>query len=122
VSCLDVKLCPVTFLLRHLVLSPLPGNVALFNYVEAGREISWTHADFVAYLRLNLKRLGFAPGTYSGHSFRRGGCSACFQAGLTITDIKLRGDWWSQSFEKYLYVPASAVYKSARALADFAGQ
>jgi hypothetical protein len=122
VSCVDETLCPVAFLLRHLVRSPLPGNIALFSYVVKGRVVHWTHTDFVTYLRLLLTRLGFDPSAYSGHSFRRGGCSACFQAGLNITDIKLRGDWRSHSFEKYLYVPASAVYKGARALADFAGQ
>ena len=101
--------------------SPLEGTQALFAYIVGGRTISWTHADFVSCLRSYLVKLGFDPSTYSGHSFRRGGCSACFEAGLSITEIKLRGDWKSQSFERYLYVPVSAVYNSARVLADFAG-
>ena len=122
VSCLDHSLCPVSVLLRHLVNSPLPGTCSLFSYCVDGRVRLWTHASFVAFLKLCLTRLGFQPGSYSGHSFRRGGCSACFQAGLSITDIKLRGDWRSQSFERYLYVSASSVYQGARALADFAGQ
>ena len=122
VSCVKEKLCPVVHLLRHLVNSPLSGKLSLFSYLEEGRVKSWTHAGFVTYLKKCLDLLGYAPNSYSGHSFRRGGCSACFEAGLSVTDIKLRGDWRSLSFERYIHVPAASIFKSARVLADFAGK
>jgi hypothetical protein len=122
VSCLDEDVCPVSFLLKHVVGSPLPGDSPLFNYCEDGKVWSWTGASFVGYLKNCLNRVGFPEGSYSGHSFRRGGCSMCFEAGLSVTDIKLRGDWRSNSFEKYLYVPAEAIFMSAKVLADFAGK
>jgi len=50
-----------------------------------------------------------------------GGCSLCFAAGMGVTDIKLRGDWRSQCFEKYLHIPASAVFRGAMAMSDFEG-
>ena len=66
--------------------------------------------------------VGFPSNSYSGHSFRRGGCSLCFEAGLSITDIKLRGDWRSNSFERYIFVPASSVFRGAATLAKCAGK
>jgi hypothetical protein len=44
----------------------------------------------------------------------------CFQAGLSVSEIKLRGDWKSQSFERYLYIPAAEVFKGAVRLSNFA--
>jgi hypothetical protein len=122
VSCIDEDACPVSYLLRHLSASPLASCSPLFNYVENGKEWAWTGVCFVTYLKDCLERIGYPKGSYSGHSFRRGGCTMCFQAGLSVTDIKIRGDWRSNSFEKYLFVPAEAVFSSARVLADFAGK
>ena len=120
VQCANSAFCPVSFLLRHLIASPLPGSRPLFNYLSGSVEKFWTHESFVAFLKLCLHRAGFPADAYSGHSFRRGGCTACFQAGLSITDIKLRGDWRSNAFEKYLYVSASSIYNCAKVLSEFA--
>ena len=122
VACIDIRVCPVTSLLRHLVMSPLKDSSPLFNFLEGGRLVAWTHATFVSRLKSCLAKIGISPESYSGHSFRRGGCSLCFEAGLGVTDIKLRGDWRSQSFERYLFVPAASVFRSAVALSSFAGQ
>ena len=119
VMCEDKRLCPVRFLLRHLVHSPLPKEMPLFSYIVKGCPKCWTHKTFVLYLKKLLENVGYPSKDYSGHSFRRGGCSLCFEAGLSITDIELRGDWRSNSFERYIYVPASSVFKSAAALALF---
>ena len=103
-------------------MSPLKDSSPLFNFLEGGRLVAWTHATFVSRLKSCLIKIGIAPESYSGHSFRRGGCSLCFEAGLGVTDIKLRGDWRSQSFERYLFVPAASVFRSAVALSSFEGQ
>jgi hypothetical protein len=119
VSCEDERLCAVSFLLRHLVVSPLAANAPLFSYCIGQKVYSWTHASFVKFLKECLTRLGYSSTSYSGHSFRRWGCSACFEADLTVTDIKLRGDCRSNCFEKYLFVPSSSVFKSAVILSNF---
>ena len=119
VGCKDIRLCPVSFILRHLVHSTLPKVSPLFSYIAKGHVKCWTHKTFVTRLKKFLDKMGFPSRSYSGHSFRRGGCSLCFEAGLSITDIKLRGDWRSNSFERYIYVPASSVFRSAAALALF---
>ena len=120
VSCTDTRLCPVYHMLKHLTRSRLPPGDALFSYSLRGSKGGLTHSSFVGRLKVLLQKAGYSSIEYSGHSFRRGGCTFCYRAGLSITDIKLRGDWKSQSFERYLHIPASSVYKSACVLADFA--
>ena len=39
---------------------------------------------------------------FTGHSFRRGGASHAFQAGIPGELIQICGDWASDSYKKYL--------------------
>ena len=110
VSCADERICLVSMLIRLLGKNPLPGSVALFSFSSGNRVTSLTHSTFVLKLRALLGRLGYRSTDFSGHSFRRGGCSFCFEAGINISEIKLRGDWKSQSYEKYLHIPAKADF------------
>jgi hypothetical protein len=116
----DESVCPVSVLILLLGRNPLPGSVSLFSYCLGQKIMSLTHASFVLKLRQLLARLNYRPSDYSGHSFRRGGCTFCFEAGIDIMEIKLRGDWKSQAFERYLHIPAKMVFKSAIALSKFA--
>ena len=50
VRCANESFCPVTFLLRHLVASPLAGTRSLFSYMTGKSEVVWTHASFVVFL------------------------------------------------------------------------
>jgi len=77
------------------------------------------HADFVSRLKQGLIAVGLDPGLYSGHSLRRGGCTLCFSAGLGIVDIKLRGDWRSAAFERYVHVPSEKIFAAARSMSDY---
>jgi hypothetical protein len=122
VSCTETSLFPVNALLSHLVASKLPSSANLFSYVEVGRTIILNHADFVRKLRLGLSAIGLNPSLFSGHSMRRGGCTMGFEAGLSVVDLKLRGDWQSDAVERYLFVPSSHVVGAARSMAEFAAQ
>jgi hypothetical protein len=117
-SCAVDALCPVRALLLHLISSRLLPSAPLFSYVDLGREICLTHSVFVARLRKLLKLCGYDPALYSGHSFRRGGCTLSFEAGLSLVDIKLRGDWRSHAFERYLFVSPEKIFASARAFSN----
>jgi hypothetical protein len=57
------------------------------------------------------------PSVYSAHSFRRGGASYAFELGLSPLQIKLRGDWASVAYERYVYISTGATFAVARALA-----
>ena len=46
---------------------------------------------------LSPAKAGFPPSEYSGHSFRRGGCTTAFQIVFPAPVFKLRGDWKSQA-------------------------
>jgi hypothetical protein len=122
VSCLNESVCPVSAVIAHLGGSVLPNTAPLFNYVMKGSQLGWTHAKFVGRLKSCLGKLGYDPANYSGHSFRRGGCTFCFEAGLDLISIKMRGDWKTQSFERYLHIPPSVILRSAIVMSDFAAK
>ena len=106
------------------VIIPIPGNNdpamdpvrhlhALFSSVDAnpnepaftyfrGKFISYT--NFTTKLKTLLKKSGYDPGLYSGHSFRRGGATYLHQCGGTALMIQASGDWSSQCFTRYLYL------------------
>ena len=64
--------------------------------------------------------MGLDPSNYSGHSFRRGGASFAFEIGLTLTEVKERGDWRSNAVHGYIVL--SDKQKIARVLAKGAKQ
>jgi hypothetical protein len=120
VACVDANLCPVRALLTHLTTSRLPADSSLFAFVSAGRRYVLLQSEFVAKLRAGISILGLNPMSYSGHSLRRGGCTLGFAAGLSVVDLKLRGDWKSAAFERYLHVPSAQVFGAARAMVELA--
>ena len=46
-------------------------------------------------LRDVLNKIGLPPGSYSGHSFCRGGASLALKSGISPEMIKAQGDWES---------------------------
>lgn len=113
-------LCPVnavTDLLANLKDTNLAPNQPLFSYVDNQGKISYfTHSSFVKMLKITLKDGGFNPTDFSGHSFRRGGCTYSFQLGVSPTLIKLRGDWKSNAFERYITIHKDQHVDFAKAL------
>jgi integrase len=116
VSATDVRLCPVRAVLRHFGVSKLGSSRPLFNYVVSGVEIQFTHAFFVKRLKAGLLQTGNRASDISCHSFRRGGATLGFSIGMSAIDIKLRGDWRSNAYERYLVVSPDQNVKSVRAL------
>ena len=116
VSSTDHRLCPVRALLKHLGSSKLPKTSPLFNFSSSGVEMQFTHAFFVKRLKLGLTRTGNRASDVSCHSFRRGGATLAFAMGVSAIDIKLRGDWRSNAFEKYLVISPSDSLKSVKSM------
>jgi hypothetical protein len=115
-SCSDSVLCPVRALMAHFGASPLGLSRPLFNFKYAGREISFTQNCFVTRLRVALSAAGLSANAFSAHSLRRGGASLAFDLGLSPIQIKLRGDWASDAFERYVFVSSGATERVAAAL------
>ena len=62
-----------------------------------------TKTIFVEQFRRLLVSAGVPdPHAFTGHSFRRGGASWAFQAGVPGELIQVCGDWASDAYKKYL--------------------
>lgn len=112
-------LCPLVATVNMLDSLPAPaaGSQPLFTYIDTrGVTTCLDYASFVKDLKTCLGKAGFPPGDYSGHSFRRGGCTFAFKVGVPAPVIKLRGDWKSNAYERYISINDSVNVKCARAL------
>ena len=109
------------------VIIPIPGNndaaldpvrhvSALFSSVNSGSDapaFSYgnktfvTYSDYTSRLKTLLRKAGYNPALFSGHSFRRGGATFLHQCGGTALMIQASGDWSSQCFTRYLYLSES---------------
>ena len=67
---------------------------------------SFTYSQFQRKLRVVLAAGGVPePHQYSSHSFRRGGATFAFLAGVPPQVIKTLGGWKSEVYQQYLYLP-----------------
>ncbi len=104
-------LCPVSAVVS--MLADLSGKQLLplqplFSYVSnVGQVEVLTHNSFVHMLKYYLDMCNIESRLYSGHSFRRGGCTYAFSVGVSPSVIKLRGDWKSDAYERYVHISES---------------
>ena len=80
------------------------------------REVTLTHKLFVDRLKHCIEASGRNSALYSGHSFRRGGASFCYMMGLSEVQIKVRGDWVSNAYERYVFIDQCALLYMAKVL------
>ena len=101
-------LCPVEAILHAFSFTRSSSDSAqafAFLDVASGRISTFTYPTFLSHLRTCLWHIRINPKLYAGHSFRRGGASFAYEAGLPIDMIKLIGDWKSDAVLLYLTVP-----------------
>ena len=110
--CLDPHpLCPVRALASALrVVGVGPGEAPLFS----GSGCDLSRSKFVQRLHSLLQAAGVHPTMYSGHSFRRGGASWAFEAGLPGEFIQILGDWRSDAYLRYLSLNTNTKFKLMR--------
>ncbi len=117
----ESDLCPVNALITMLAkLNPeasIPSHQPLFSYTVGTAVHHLDHKAFVKRLKEALKSCGKDPSQYSGHSFRRGGCSHAFAIGVPTAMVKLRGDWKSNAYERYITISQEHHLSLAKALA-----
>lgn len=113
-------LCPVSASLNMLESLPLrcrDSSQPLFSYIDTnGNSTCLDYSSFVSLLKSCLSRAGFSSSDYSGHSFRRGGCTFAFKIGIPAPVIKLRGDWKSNAYERYVTLDDTVNVQCAQAL------
>ena len=112
------ELCPFKALQDMLHKLPtLTPDTPLFSYVRANGVLdSLNYTSFVKCLHTTLQAAGYKAKEYSGHSFRRGGCSFAFKLGIPAALIKLRGDWRSNAYERYITIEQDMNINIARIL------
>ncbi len=98
-------LCPLTAYHKMISMFPASADSPAFIVPSLRGLVPMTQSVFVDYLRLCLSALNLHARSYSGHSFRRGGASWAFHAGVPGELVKLLGDWRSDAYLKYLHSP-----------------
>ncbi len=98
----DSRLCPVAAYSSSLVDLSQDFTPA-FVYTQGGKVHWLTKSTFIHSFRILLCRSGVQDvSAYTGHSFRRGGASWAFQAGMPGELIQVCGDWASDAYKQYL--------------------
>jgi hypothetical protein len=65
-----------------------------------------------------VRVIGLDTNAFSAHSLRRGGASYAFELGLSPLQIKLRGDWASDAYERYVFISTGSAHTIAKALSE----
>ena len=100
-------LCPVTAILQFFSLVPAPASAPFFCVPRNGSLRPLTYTDFTSSIKSLISRIGLHPTEFSPHSFRRGGATFAFQAGVPERLIQRHGDWRSDAYRRYLALPLS---------------
>ena len=116
VSCPESPLCPYKAMMDLLLVAPKDKDLPLFSYKCRGKILSMTHSIFTTKLKSLISDIGLDATRYSGHSFRRGGATLGFEVGLTLSEIKTRGDWKSNAVNEYVVI--RDITKLARTMVE----
>jgi hypothetical protein len=93
----------------------IPGRPSdpVFFVPQGKHKIPVSYPHWQKWLKYLIEASGRDPSRFATHSFRRGGASFAFQAGVPTEVIKLLGDWKSDAFFRYLQVPMLDKAKAA---------
>jgi hypothetical protein len=115
---------PVTAYLRYIAFIPVKlrhGNMPFILH-QCDRSVPLPDHVYMQTFKLRVKNyLHKSPENYAGHSFRRGGTTALFLAGVPETVIAAHGRWKSLAYRKYFdatinsLLPTSLLYDHSKA-------
>lgn len=115
----DGLLCPVRAIRNLWDKFPnVPPEAPLFSYFQGGKLQCIEYSGFVDRVRSLVAKCGLNPKNYSGHSFRRGGCTWAWQQGVSPQYIMAQGDWRSASWMAYVDIPMSARWHMAQVMSQ----
>ena len=110
----DNPLCPATAIALLLTQSSLSKSPEAPLFCLPNGPL--TAEGFVTLLREKLRSLGLSEKEYTGHSFRRGGATAYFAAGVPGEIIKTIGDWKSQTYQIYCEISNNVKFEMVKPL------
>ena len=106
-------LCPLSAFKEMVRRIPARGNEPAFLIVDSHQRTPYTYWRWMEKLKATIAATGRDPTLYSTHSFRRGGATFAFQAGVPVEAIKLMGDWSSDAVYKYIHLPDKTRWDAA---------
>ena len=98
-------LCPVAAYTNMCRVVPALDADPAFCIVTGDVRKPVTYSVFQRKLKASVKAIGMDPRLFSTHSFRRGGATLAFRAGIAGETIKILGDWQSEAYQVYLECP-----------------
>lgn len=96
---------PVAAWCNHVRLSGLGPTAAgqpAFSFRWEGGLLPFGHGLLVHTAKAMAELVGLDPSEVAGHSFRRGGATFAFQAGVPDILIQRQGDWRSTCYREYV--------------------
>ena len=106
--CPDESPCAVYWAERHFREVPAgPDAMAFRVTTHGGISTDMQYSVYQGMLKYFCERAGLNPGDYSSHSLRRGGCTFLSLCGATLEELRVRGDWASDTIFTYLQTPLS---------------
>lgn len=104
--CHKKELCAVHWAEVHFGQTPAgPDQLAFRLPSGGGRSAPLTYKLYQEMLKLFANKAGLGHVDFTSHSLRRGGCTYLSMAGASIEEIKVRGDWASDTVYRYLKTP-----------------
>ena len=99
----DSVLCPVSAYENVLLHEEVDSVGPAFVFKQKGKVQFLTGYIFIHTFRHVLRSAGLKDAdVFTGHSFRRGGATWAFQAGVPGELIQICGDWASDAYKQYL--------------------
>ena len=113
-------LCPAQamalYLQRTNVTQHAPGPLFLCDPTPDGRAL--TSPIFNRRVKSLLQAAALPADQLAGHSFRRGGATLAYAAGIPVDTIRIIGDWASNAYTAYILPQRHHVSQAIRLMAD----
>ena len=97
--------CPIRAYRDMCRLIPGKPHQPAFMVWKGANKVAYSYPQWQKRFKHLLACTGHDHTKFSSHSFRRGGASFAFQAGVPDETVKLIRNWRSDSFYKYLHIP-----------------
>ena len=115
-------LCAVKWTLKHFTEVPAQQGDEAFRLQARDRSVPQDYRSYQETLKFICEKEGLDPSKFSSHSMRRGGATFLSMIGVSVQEIKERGDWQSDAVYEYLKTPLAARIANDMKVADLLGE
>jgi hypothetical protein len=106
---------PVQAMLQYLRMHPCLTTASSPLFVmSATCHLPLTREAMIQGTRTVLRHCGYNENQFSGHSYRKGGATSLFKAGVAESVIQLLGRWLSDAYKLYVVTPLNVLLQANR--------